>query len=326
MFVRRRQRLRLVARCWESQPDRMIANEMRRDSSSICQNENFGVRRSTRSTTAATASTSRSTRSAAASTARSPTSAVQRRLEPDLGRVDVGRFEGGWTVEAAMPFKSLRYRPGRAQIWGIQRPPHQPLEERDLVPDAACPAASGSAAASSQLSLAATLVGLEAPPASRNLEIKPYAIVEPHDRPTVDAARAQRPRRRRRPRREVRPHAEPDRRLHLQHRLRPGRGRRAAGQPHALQPVLPREARVLPREPGHVRVRRRSGGNAAGDTPVLFYSRRIGLDSGRGVPIDGGRAPDRPRRPLQHRRARTSRPATTTALGAPATNFSVAAA
>ena len=32
---------------------------------------------------------------------------------------EVGRFEGGWTVEVAIPFKSLRYRPGRAQIWGF---------------------------------------------------------------------------------------------------------------------------------------------------------------------------------------------------------------
>jgi hypothetical protein len=33
--------------------------------------------------------------------------------------LEVGRFEHGWTVEAAVPFKSLRYRPGRGQIWGI---------------------------------------------------------------------------------------------------------------------------------------------------------------------------------------------------------------
>ena len=32
----------------------------------------------------------------------------------------VGRFDGGWTVETAVPFKSLRYRPGRDQVWGVQ--------------------------------------------------------------------------------------------------------------------------------------------------------------------------------------------------------------
>lgn len=33
--------------------------------------------------------------------------------------VRVGRFDGGWTFEAAIPFRSLRYRPGRAQTWGF---------------------------------------------------------------------------------------------------------------------------------------------------------------------------------------------------------------
>ena len=53
---------------------------------------------------------------------------------------------------------------------------------------------------------------------------------------------------RRRRRRQVQRHAEPGARRHDQHRLRPGRGRRPAGQPRSLQPVLPREAAVLPRE------------------------------------------------------------------------------
>jgi hypothetical protein len=39
--------------------------------------------------------------------------------------------------------------------------------------------------------------------------------------------------------REVGRHGEPDRRLHLQHGLRAGGGRRAAGEPHALRHVLP---------------------------------------------------------------------------------------
>ena len=31
----------------------------------------------------------------------------------------VSRFDGGWMAEIAIPFKSLRYGPGREQIWGI---------------------------------------------------------------------------------------------------------------------------------------------------------------------------------------------------------------
>ena len=34
--------------------------------------------------------------------------------------VRTGRFDGGWTVEMAIPFKSIRYNSGTNQTWGIQ--------------------------------------------------------------------------------------------------------------------------------------------------------------------------------------------------------------
>ncbi len=34
--------------------------------------------------------------------------------------VKTGRFDGGWTLEMAFPFKSLRYTSGSDQVWGIQ--------------------------------------------------------------------------------------------------------------------------------------------------------------------------------------------------------------
>src|SRR5574339_627470 len=48
---------------------------------------------------------------------------------------------------------------------------------------------------------------------------------------------------------------ELDARPHGEHGLRAGRGRRRADQPHPLQPVLPRKARLLPGERGDLRVR-----------------------------------------------------------------------
>jgi hypothetical protein len=33
----------ISARCWDSHPERMIGNEMRRDHQSLSRNENFGV-------------------------------------------------------------------------------------------------------------------------------------------------------------------------------------------------------------------------------------------------------------------------------------------
>ena len=65
-----------------------------------------------------------------------------------------------------------------------------------------------------------------------------------------------------------------------------------------------------------------SGNNftANADTPLLFYSRRIGLEGGRAVPIDGGTR-HRPRWPLQPRPAEHS--AGDDELAVAATNFSV---
>ena len=45
--------------------------------------------------------------------------AVQRATGTRCGIWRSAQFEGGWTVEAAIPFKSLRYQPGAAQIWGF---------------------------------------------------------------------------------------------------------------------------------------------------------------------------------------------------------------
>ena len=50
---------------------------------------------------------------------------------------------------------------------------------------------------------------------------------------------------------------------HRQHRLRSGRSRRRAHQPDAILVVLSREARVLPRERGHLRFRSHPGRGGA---------------------------------------------------------------
>jgi hypothetical protein len=87
-----------------------------------------------------------------------------------------GRFEGGWTVEMAIPFKSLRYSPGQ-QTWGInvRRAVKWKNETSYLNPVPQ----SGQFSALFGLfrfSSAATLTGLNVPPESRLFEIKPYAI------------------------------------------------------------------------------------------------------------------------------------------------------
>ena len=44
--------------------------------------------------------------------------------------VKTQRFEQGWTVEFAIPFKSLRYDSNPVQVWGVQPSSHHSLEER----------------------------------------------------------------------------------------------------------------------------------------------------------------------------------------------------
>jgi hypothetical protein len=88
-----------------------------------------------------------------------------------------GRFENGWTVELAIPFKSLRFRSGREQTWGVnfRRIVQWKNEVSYLTRIPAAYDLRGLVKASS----AATLVGLETAPA-RNLEVKPYGISTVH--------------------------------------------------------------------------------------------------------------------------------------------------
>ncbi len=87
--------------------------------------------------------------------------------------VRTGRFEGGWSVEMEIPFKSLRFQQGRSQLWGIQfeRQVRRKNEVSHLTP---VPIAVGPGIM--RLSAAATLVGLEVASENRRLEVKPYAI------------------------------------------------------------------------------------------------------------------------------------------------------
>jgi hypothetical protein len=166
-------RIYISFRCWESRPDRIIANEMRRDNFGLYQNDYVSVVLDTfydRRNAVYFTVTPLGGRGDAQIT-------NERQYMTDWNTVwdvEVGRFEGGWTAEFAIPFKSLRYRPGRAQIWGfnIERRNRWKNEFAFLT---RIPAAFGFNRAFMQISYSATLVGLEVPPGSKNLEVKPFA-------------------------------------------------------------------------------------------------------------------------------------------------------
>jgi hypothetical protein len=89
--------------------------------------------------------------------------------------VKTGRFEGGWTVEMAIPFKSLRYRSGPDEMWGFQmrRAVRRKNEWGYLT---RIPQNLAGPQGLNRISSGGTLVGLDLPPAGKNLELKPYAI------------------------------------------------------------------------------------------------------------------------------------------------------
>ena len=165
----------IVGRCWESNPEKMVLNEMRRDASAIGQNERLGFVLDTfydRRNGISFNVTPIGGRNDGQIT-------DERQYNGDwnpIWNVATGRFDGGWTAEIVIPFKSLRYRTGHAQIWGINITRHNRWknEASYLTPMPKALASRGLF----QVSLAATLVGLEAPPQSKNLEFKPYAITD----------------------------------------------------------------------------------------------------------------------------------------------------
>ena len=165
----------VAARCWAADPSRIVANEMRRDAYAIFQNDNFGVFFDTFHD-----------RRNGFFFYTNPLGAVSDQLitdERDTNRdwntvwdLRTSRFEGGWTVEMVVPFRSLRYSKPGPQEWGLQlrRVTRAGNEFSYLTP---MPAAFTQRAIA-RVSQAATLVGLEAPALALNLELKPYALTK----------------------------------------------------------------------------------------------------------------------------------------------------
>jgi hypothetical protein len=272
-------------RCWESQPERLIANEMRRDNQGVFRNDNVAFM---------------------FDTFYDRRNSILFNINPIGGRMDgqvtneqqnngdwnpvwdleVGRFENGWTVEAAVPFKSLRYRPGRAQIWGFNARRNN-LWKNEYSFLTRVPAGRGPGAIF-LASLAATLVGIEAPPPSRNLEVKPYVTSDL----TSDLTAS--------PRISNDPGADAgvDVKYGVTQNLTANFTYNtdfAQVEADEQQINLTRFSLFFPEKrefflenQGLFAFGGASAVASAGDTPVLFYSRRIGLNEGRETPILAG--------------------------------------
>jgi hypothetical protein len=276
------------ARMGESQPERMIVTDMRRDGANVFQgSETFSF---------------------IFDTFYDRRNAVGFIINPIGGRADgqitnerwnrdwntiwdfgIARFDREWTVEMAIPFKSLRYRPGPNQIWGFnaRRSNRWKNEVSHLTAVSNAEPLNGLF----KTSQAATLVGLEVPPGSKNLEIKPYAI----SNLSTDRAAT------RRVSNDLQGELGLDVKYGVTQNLTADFTYNtdfAQVEADEQQVNLTRFSLFFPEKrefflenPGLFTFGGASGrfqGSPAGDVPLLFYSRRIGLNQGRVVPIDAG--------------------------------------
>jgi len=275
--------LYVAVRAWESNLAGMVANEMRRDALTLTQSEyvNFSF------------DTFYDRRNAQIFLV-SPTAGrmdgqvtSERQYNGDWNPVWMlrsGRFDGGWTAEALIPFRSLRYRPGKNQVWGlhVSRLNRWKNEIAYMIP---MDRARGNAGAF-QMSVAPTLVGIEAPPQGKNVEIKPYAIAGTSSdllaTPRIEN--------------DLTSAAGIDAKIGITEGIAADLSYNtdfAQVEADEQQLNLTRFNLFFPEKRDFFLENQGTfqfGGVAAagGDAPVLFYSRRIGLNGPRVVPIYGG--------------------------------------
>ena len=179
-------------RCFETDVSRMVVNEMRRDSGNIWQGNDlvgfiFDTFHDRRNAVLFTATAIGGRQDGQVTN--------ERQWNGDwnpVWEVETGWFEGGWTVEAAIPFKALRYRVGEQQTWGFNALRiNRWKNEISLI----APGPSGQGQQGLQYaSIARTLVGIEAPRQSVHLDVKPFVVSDftsdrrPSSRSTTSAA------------------------------------------------------------------------------------------------------------------------------------------
>jgi len=269
-------------RCWETRPERMVVKEMRRDNANLWLGENIAFM---------------------FDTFYDRRNGVEFGVTPNGGRyegqitnerqyngdwnpiwdVAVSRFSNGWTVETAIPFKSLRYRPGREQIWGFQaRRINAWKNELSFL--TALPPALGMGRGIFAASLAPTVVGIEAPTGSKNVEIKPY--LEGSSSMDSTAAPA------------ITNHVSGAGGVDVKYGVTQNLTADFTYHPDFAQVEadeeqinLTRFSLLFPEKREFFRENQglfTFGGATGGDTPILFYSRQIGIDNGSAVPIQAG--------------------------------------
>jgi hypothetical protein len=276
----------IACRCWDTNPDRIVANDMRRDGSRQTAHDNIGV----------TLDPFYDRRNGylfgmtAVGGLRDGQTTDERPNMNWNGVFDgkATRFEQGWMGEMIIPFRTIRYSPGSRNPWGVQirrfiNGKNERVHLTDVSPG------SGPMALNF-MSQAATLTGLETPPAALNLDIKPYAFssltTDRVGRPPVEN--------------DYKPDAGIDIRYGLSESMTADFTYNtdfAQVEADDAQVNLTRfnlsfpEKREFFLEGSGTFAFGTSGGTGGGggnDAPQIFYSRRIGLSGTREVPVIAG--------------------------------------
>lgn len=284
--------LYISARCRDSHPENIVANDMRRDGSNITQNDNISI----------VLDTFYDRRNGYEFLV-TPVGGMmdsqvtdERDVNRDWNTVWLSRSrldENGWTTEVMLPFRSLRYRAPGPQVWSlnIRRTIRWKNEYAYMVPTPRSEGARGIL----RFSMAATLVGHEVRPGVLGLEVKPYLL---------GTARADRV---------LDPAFDTDLDADAGFDVKYGLTRSltadftlhtdfAQVEDDDQQVNLTRFSLFYPEKRefflegqgifafGGVESSPRRAATAPTNTPVMFFSRRIGLNNDRQVPIDvGGR-------------------------------------
>ena len=160
-------------RSFDTEPDRLVANELRRDNFNIFQNDNITI-------SIDPLYTRRSGvffQTNALSAQRDQEVQDERSNNNDWNTIWRTRsriLPDGWSMEFAIPYSSLRFRDAGPQVWGfnMRRVIRWKNEHVSIAPIPA----SATTRAMYKFDIMATVVGVETPSVRKPIDFKPYAI------------------------------------------------------------------------------------------------------------------------------------------------------
>jgi len=270
-------------RNFDSAPERLVANELRRDNFNTFQNDNISISIDPLYTRRGGVFFQTN----ALSAQRDQEVQDERSNNQDWNTIWRTRsriLPDGWSMEFAIPYSSLRFRDAGPQVWGfnLRRVIRWKNEHVSIAPIPA----SATTRAMYKFDIMATVTGVDVPSVRRPLDVKPYAIAASTtdlsgDNPFSNDATAD---------------AGFDVKYSLTNSLVADFTYRtdfAQVEEDQQQVNLTRFSLFFPEKrefflEGQGLFSFGGEQRGGGLTPVVFYSRRIGLDGGREVPIVAG--------------------------------------